>query len=106
MIVFPVNLMERPMFKKRARTVGDEVVRRKSIPRLVMVNALLGIGESEVMVIPDADMSYGMVRVRVWQANGKLEQNGETKRLTTKCLREGKKIVATEVMWVSVLKED
>lgn len=94
------------MFKKRARTVGDEVVRRKSIPRLVMVNALLGIGESEVMVIPDADMAYGMVRVRVWEANKSLREKGDSRALVTRCLREGKKIVATEVMWVSVLKED
>lgn len=87
------------MFKKRRRTEDDVVShRRKSIPQMVMINALLGIGVDEVMTIPDSDMSYGMVRVRVWQANGKLVQDGESRRLSTRCLREGKRIVATEVL--------
>lgn len=93
------------MFKKRARTAGDVVVRRRSIPRLVMVNALLGIGEHEVMTIPESDMAYGMVRVRVWEANKSLREKGDDRALVTRCLREGKKIVATEVMWGAVLKE-
>ena len=90
------------MFKKRIRTEDDVVTRRRSIPKAVMVKALLGIGEREVMTIPDADMSYGMVRVRVWEANKSLE--GGDRELTTRCVREGKRIVATEVMWRSVLK--
>lgn len=94
------------MFKKRIRTAGDEVVRRRSVPRLVMIKALLGIEEREVMTIPDSDMSYGMVRVRVWEANKSLQEAGASRVLATRCVREGKRIVATEVMWRSVLKEE
>lgn len=92
------------MFKKRPRTEDDVVVaRRKSIPQIVMINALLGIKEGEVMTVPDAEMSYGMVRVRVWQANNKLINEGETRKLVTRVIREGKKVVATDVFWSDVL---
>ena len=88
------------MFKKRTRTEKDaQPTRRRSIPQIVVINALLGIKEDEVMVIPDSDISYGMVRVRVWQANGKLENDGQSKRLTTRAVREGRQVVATEVLW-------